>query len=51
MKKRYGQPLLDQQIPLGSSDKNTQETGYLWFFLAIVLIMGFMILSHLGIAS
>lgn len=47
---------LHLQIERWSSSHNASKSshvanGYLWFFLAIVLVVGFMILSHMGIAS
>ncbi|WP_156935706.1 hypothetical protein [Alkanindiges illinoisensis] len=51
MKNRRIHRIMEYHLQVASRTNNNLEAGYLWFFLAAGLVMGFMILSHMGIAS
>lgn len=52
MKNRRVHRMIDRHLYVATSGHdNNLEAGYLWFFLAAGLVMGFMVLSHMGIAS
>lgn len=51
MKTQRVHKIMQYHVQTVSRTNNNLEAGYLWFFLATGLVMGFMILSHMGIAS
>lgn len=51
MKTQPVHKIMQYYVQAGSRTNNNLEAGYLWFFLAAGLVMSFMMLSHMGIAS